>query len=91
MILIREIREKISTDQFEFSKHAVDQMVERRVTYTLEHHGQFYVVENVPARVDEETGEQFFSPSTVERLQKTLLENWEPHRMIETPVYEYDN
>ena len=34
------------------------QMVERRVTYTLEHEGRLYVVENVPARVDEETGEQ---------------------------------
>ena len=42
-------------------------LVERRVTYTLEHNGQFYVVENVPARVNEETGEQLFAPATVER------------------------
>jgi hypothetical protein len=40
--------------------------VERLVTYTLEFEGKFYIVENVPARVNEETGEQFFSPSTVE-------------------------
>ena len=31
------------------------QLVERRVTYTLEHDGKFYVVEDVPARVDEES------------------------------------
>ena len=32
MALIEEIREKIQTDQFEFSKHALDQSIIRRVT-----------------------------------------------------------
>ena len=64
-------------------------LVEQRVTYTLEHKGQFYIVENVPARVDEETGEQFFSPSTVEWLQGTVLSKQKPDRVIETQVYEY--
>ncbi len=50
-----------------------EKLVERRVTYALELDGKFYIVENVPARVDEETGEQFFSPSTVERLQRMIL------------------
>lgn len=66
-----------------------EKLVERRVTYTLEHEGKFYIVENVPARVSEETGEQFFSPATVERLQKTILEQGKPNRVIQTPVYEY--
>lgn len=65
------------------------QMVKRRVTYTLEHGGEFFVVENVPARVDEETGEQFFAPSTVERLQEVILGRQKPDRVIETPVYKY--
>ena len=64
-------------------------LVKKRVTYTLEHKGQFYIVENVPARVDEETGEAFFSPSTVEWLQETVLSKQKPNRVIETPVYEY--
>ena len=64
-------------------------MVERRVTYTLQHEGQFYVVENVPARVDEETGEQYFAPSTVERLQEVILSKQKPDRVVETPVYRY--
>lgn len=63
--------------------------MERRVAYTLEMGGKFCIVENVPARVDKETGEQFFAPSTVERLQKTILEHAEPSKMIETSVYEY--
>jgi hypothetical protein len=66
-----------------------EKLVARRVTYTLEHEGKFYIVENVPARVNEETGEQFFSPVTVERLQSTILRPGKPNRMIETPVYEY--
>lgn len=64
-------------------------MVERRVTYTLQRDGQFYVVENVPARVDEETGEQYFAPSTVERLQEVILSRQKPDRVVETPVYKY--
>jgi YgiT-type zinc finger domain-containing protein len=44
-----------------------EKLVERRVRYTVEFEGKFYIVENVPARVNEETGEQFFSAATVER------------------------
>jgi hypothetical protein len=66
-----------------------DKLVDRRVTYTLALEGKFYIVENVPARVDEETGEQFFSPDTVERLQKAILGQEKPKRVVETPVYEY--
>jgi hypothetical protein len=43
--------------------------IEKQVTYTIELNGEFFLIENVPARLDEETGEQFFSPSTVEHLQ----------------------
>lgn len=66
-----------------------ERLVERRVTYTLEHQGRFYIVENVPARVNEETGEQFFSPATVEKLQQTIRGQSKPNKVIETPVYEF--
>ncbi|HEX2742324.1 MAG TPA: hypothetical protein VHM69_17925 [Rubrobacter sp.] len=55
-----------------------ERLVERRVTYALELDGKVYIVENVPARVDEETGKQYFSPSTTERLQQIVLEHIEP-------------
>jgi YgiT-type zinc finger domain-containing protein len=64
-------------------------MVERRVTYTLEMDGRFFVVENVPARVDPETGEQLFAPQTVERLQEMIRGGEPPVRVIETPVYQF--
>lgn len=66
-----------------------EKFVERRVTYTLEMEGKLYVVEHVPARVDEENGEQFFAPSAVERLQTIIWGQEEPKKVIETPVYEY--
>jgi hypothetical protein len=47
------------------------------------------VVENVPARVCVETGEQLFSPETVERLQQMVWEQRKPARVIEVPVYEF--
>ncbi len=52
--------------------------VEKHVTYTLELNGKFFVIENVPARVDEETGEQLFSPSTVEHLQQIVMNGQTP-------------
>lgn len=66
-----------------------EKLVERKVTYTLDMNGQLVVVENVPARVNVETGEQLFSPDTVERLQKMIREQSKPKRMIQVPVYEY--
>lgn len=66
-----------------------ERLIERRVTYTLEMEGKLYIVENVPARVDVETGEQFFAPSTVERLHETILGRTEPSKLVEIPVYEY--
>jgi len=36
----------------------------------LDRNSQLVVIENVPARVNVETGEQLFSPDTVERLQQ---------------------
>ena len=71
------------------TKNAKENLVEKRVTYTLLKDGQFFIVENVPARVNTQTGEQFFSPQTVEHLQKIIMEHKRPVRTIETPVFEF--
>ncbi len=42
--------------------------VNRLVKYTLELDGELIVIENVPARVCIETGEQLFAPEIVEKL-----------------------
>ncbi len=64
-------------------------VVETGVTYTVELEGKVYIVEHVPARVCRETGEQFFSPETVERIQSLIKGQEKPTRVVETPVYEY--
>lgn len=64
-------------------------MVDSRVTYTLQHAGKFFIIEHVPARVCKETGEQYFSPETVERIQAIIRAGKKPDKVIETPVYEY--
>lgn len=66
-----------------------ENLVERLVSYTLLKDGQLYVVENVPARVNEETGEQYFSPQTVERLQRIIQGDRRPDRFIQAPVYDF--
>jgi YgiT-type zinc finger domain-containing protein len=64
-------------------------IVDTTVTYTLEYQGKLYVVEHVPARVCQETGEEFFSPDTVEHIQMLIKGGKRPDRVIETPVFEY--
>jgi hypothetical protein len=66
-----------------------EMLVEQTVTYSLEMNGKLFLIENVPARVNVETGEQFFAPSTVESLQQIILSKKKPVRFIETPVYDF--
>ena len=52
--------------------------------------GKFFLIENVPARVNVETGEQYFSPKTVDRLQQVVW-NGQPTRTVTLPVFEFTN
>jgi len=72
------------------SRQQQEHLIERKVTYTLQMEDRVYIVENVPARVDLETGEQFFAADTVEHLRATIRgEVQKPKRLAQTPVYEY--
>jgi hypothetical protein len=64
-------------------------LVEQKVTYILEVEDKFVIIENVPARVNVETREQYFAPEVVEQLQQTIWEEKEPQRVIQTPVFEF--
>ena len=64
-------------------------LIEKTVTYHIEIDGRFFLIENVPARVNIETGEKYFSSETVERLQQAVWERYRPVRTVETPLYEY--
>jgi hypothetical protein len=63
------------------SQHEI--LVNKLVTYFLDLEGQMILVENVPARVNKETGEQFCAPETVEQLQELVLGEDEPSGFVE--------
>ena len=44
------------------TRNLEEHFTEQHITYVLETEGKLFVIENVPARVSEETGEQLFSP-----------------------------
>lgn len=67
-----------------------ENLVEKQVTYTLKVYGSLVIVENVPVRVNVETGEQLFSPDTVAQLQALILDSQQsPDHFIQVPVYEF--
>ncbi|NUQ36421.1 MAG: hypothetical protein HUU23_01225 [Caldilineales bacterium] len=66
-----------------------DLFLEECITYTLIKDEKLYVILNVPVRVDINTGEQLFSPETVERLQSVIWEKEMPVQVLRTPVYEF--
>lgn len=90
MSLIQIFGQILKPGETEMSKKEQEEtMITKKVTYTLEVNGKIIIIENVPARVSLETGEQFFSPETVERLQQMVWEKKKPSRMIKVPVFEF--
>ena len=72
-----------------FTNMCEEKLVQQNVTYTLFKENKFYIIEKVPARVNLETGEHFFSPHIVERIQQIILGDRRPLRLIQTPVFEF--
>ena len=60
-----------------------------RVTYTVELNGRLIVIENVPARVSKLTGEQFFSPDTVEQIERIVKGTRPPARTVSATIFEF--
>ncbi len=52
-----------------------EKLAEKKVTYTLLKDDTYYVIRNVPARVNVATGELLFSPDTAGKLQKIIWGN----------------
>jgi YgiT-type zinc finger domain-containing protein len=64
-------------------------LIDTQVNYTIEYQGQLYLIEQVPARVCQETGEEYLAPETVEHIQALIQSGQPPTRVISTPVYRY--
>jgi hypothetical protein len=72
----------MTTNQPEF-------LIETFVTYISSQNGKVILIENVPARVNQETGEQFFSASAVERLHQAIWGREEADHFVQASVYNY--
>ena len=66
-----------------------ESFVEQQVTYIVEIDGELVIIQHVPARVNTETGERFFAPSTVEKIQAILQLRPGPTKVIQAPVFEF--
>ena len=66
-------------------------LTETHVRYILDLDGKLLVFENVPARVNSVTGEQFFAPATVRKIQQIALSENPPTRTMQVDLYEWGN
>lgn len=66
-----------------------ERLVETKITYVLEMDGKVIVVEDVPIRLNTETGERYFAPETVEQLHRIIHSNQSPQRLIQAPVFQF--
>ena len=71
------------------NQYTLESFEERLINYSVEINGQLYLIEHVPVRICMETGEQLFSPETVERIQEIIRRQPNPSRIIKTPVYDF--
>ena len=72
-------------------KHSAHEaFVTMNVTYAIEIRGEFMVVENVPAQVSLQTGEQFFAPATVERIHRIVNGDRSAARTMSATIFEFD-
>jgi len=58
------------------------------IDYSVFYQGAPIVIENVPADVCQQCGEQYFAPGTAKMLQSVVWNKRKPKRTIETPVYD---
>lgn len=64
----------------------------KRITYTQELDGAFYIVKDVPAQVCGQCGEQYLDPDTVDALQDLVEGGGQRsarQETIEVPVYRF--
>lgn len=61
---------------------------EKSISYAQPFQGRIYLLENVPAEVCRQCGEELLSPQVAEKIQQLVWCNAEPTRMAETTVYD---
>ena len=68
---------------------SIDQTPNQSRSVPIELNGQIFVIKNVSAQVNEETGEQLLALLTVKPIQRSIMNRRMPDRFTEVPVYDY--
>ena len=61
--------------------------ISKNITYTQWYQGELIAVENVPADVCQNCGEEYFSPDIVDKIQK-VIKLHRSSRTIQVPVFQ---
>lgn len=59
----------------------------KNITYTQWYQGELIAVENVPAEVCQNCGEEYFSPEIVDKIQR-VIELHRSSKTIQEPVFQ---
>ena len=65
------------------------ELEERRVHHEYHWEGKLFVFEDVPARVCRQCGEKYFEATVVEAMEGAVLNQLEPKRILQVPVFSY--
>ena len=63
------------------------QTITKNITYTQWYQEELIAVENVPAEVCQNCGEEYFSPGVVDKIQK-VIELHHSSKTIKVPVFQ---
>ena len=65
------------------------ELEERLVQHEYHWKGKLFVFEDVPARVCRQCGEKYFDAKVVKSMERAVLDQLEPKRIIQVPVFSY--
>lgn len=65
------------------------ELEERLVQHEYRWEGKLFVFEDVPARVCRQCGERYYDATVVKAMERAVLEQPEPKRILRVPVWSY--
>jgi len=65
------------------------ELEEQLVQHEYHWEGKLFVFEDVPARVCRQCGERYFDAVVVKAMEQAVLEQLEPKRILQVPVFSY--
>ncbi len=65
------------------------ELEERLVQYEYRWEGNIFVFEDVPALVCRQCGEKYFDAKVVKAMERAVLAQMEPKRILQVPVFSY--